>query len=168
MDLICEALDDAHDLSSFDCGKPDLNDWLRRHARHADAMRTARTFVWHKGDGRVCAYFSLSAHLIRRTQLPKKAGRGSPDVIPALMLGKLALDSRLHGQGLGGELLVNALERAHEATRHAGARFVVVEAVDEEAVQFYEHFGFTPIPGPNQLVQKLSSIEAALHDDRHV
>lgn len=125
-------------------------------------MNTARTFVWHRGDRTVVAYFTLTAHLIARRQVPKKIGRGSPDVIPAILLARLALDQTLHEQGLGGELLWDALERARAASRLAGARLVVVDAVDEAAASFYEHHGFRGLPGTRRLVQKLSDIESAL------
>jgi predicted N-acetyltransferase YhbS len=109
------------------------------------------------------AYFTLAAHLIAREALPKRTGRGSPSVIPAILLARLALDRSLQGQGLGAELLWDALARAVAANRHAAARVVVVDAADEQGASFYEHFGFEPVPGhPNRLVQKISSIEAAL------
>jgi GNAT superfamily N-acetyltransferase len=141
----------------------DLDGWLRDHALHASAMNTGRTFVWQSGDGVVVAYFSLAAHLMARESLTKRTGRGSPNVIPAILLARLALDRSHQGQGLGAELLWDALSRAVSANRQAAARLIVVDAIDELAASFYEHFGFQPIPGnPSRLVQKLSSIEAAL------
>ncbi len=109
------------------------------------------------------AYFTLAAHLVARESLTKRTARGSPNVIPAILLARLALDLSLQGQGLGAELLWDALSRAVAANRQAAARLVVVDAVDDGAASFYEHFGFEPIPSnPTRLVQKVSSIEAAL------
>lgn len=162
MDFVSECLTPDHDLACFRCGIPQLDDWLHCSARHAEAMNTARTFVWHRGDRMVVAYFTLAAHLIARAEVPKRVGRGSPDVIPAILLARLALDQTLHGQGLGGELLWDALERARTASRLAGARLVVVDAIDEAAASFYEHHGFRRIPDTRRLVQKLSDIECAL------
>lgn len=162
MDLVSESLVEAHDLDRFCCGRQALDDWLKRSARHAQAMNTGRTFVWHAGDRVVVAYYTLAAHLVARERVPKRIGRGSPDVIPAVLLARLALDRTLHGTGLGGELLWDALERAWAASRQAGARLVVVDAVDDEAASFYEHYGFSRIPGAARLVQKISDIEAAL------
>lgn len=162
MDFVSECLTPGHDLECFRCGIPQLDDWLQRSAHHAEAMNTARTFVWHRGDRMVIAYFTLAAHLIARAKVPKRVGRGSPDVIPAILLARLALDQTLHGQGLGGELLWDALERARTASRLAGARLVVVDAIDEAAASFYEHHGFRRIPDTRRLVQKLSDIECAL------
>jgi predicted N-acetyltransferase YhbS len=126
-------------------------------------MRTAKTFVWHQGDGMVVAYFSLAAHLVVREKLPKKVARGAPEAIPAILLARLALDRSLHGQGMGGELLWDALTRAVAASELAAARVIVVDAIDETAARFYQHHGFAPVPGnAHRLVQKISDVAAAL------
>jgi len=161
--FVSETLADHHLLDQFSCGNDALDTWLLRHARHAQSMRTARTFVWHAGDQIAVAYFSLAAHLVVRAELPHKIGRGSPDAIPAVLLARLALDRSLHGRGLGGELLLDAVGRAVAASDVAAARLVVVDAIDEAAAAFYEHHGFIAVPGNRQrLVQKTSDIAAAL------
>ena len=161
--FISERLAPQHRLEEFHCGEEALDRWLIDHAAHAQSMRTAQTFVWHTGDDRVVAYFSLAAHLVVRGELPSKIGRGSPVSIPAVILARLALDRGLHGDGLGGELLWDALTRVRSASDIAAARLVVVDAISEEVASFYQHHGFTPIPNnPNRLVQKLSNIAAAL------
>jgi len=161
--FVSEALAGEHLLDDFHCGQPTLDSWLRISAAHAGRMRTAKTFVWHAGDGKVVAYFSLAAHLVLREGLPKKLGRGSPDSIPAILLARLALDQRLHGQGLGGELLWDALTRAVHASELAAARVIVVDAVDESAALFYEHHGFVRVPGnESRLVQKMGDVAAAV------
>jgi len=127
-------------------------------------MRTAQTFVWHGGDGVVIAYFSLAANLVSRADIPKRVGHGSPASIPAILLARLALHRKLHGQNLGGELLWDALARAVTASDTAAARLVVVDAIDDNAARFYVHHGFIAIPGDHhRLVQKMSDIAAALH-----
>ena len=95
--------------------------------------------------------------------MPRRVGRGSPEALPAILLARLALDTRLHGERLGGELLWDALSRCVVAANAAGARVVVVDAIDEAAASFYAHFGFRAAPGqPLRLFQKVSDIEAAL------
>jgi GNAT superfamily N-acetyltransferase len=118
--------------------------------------------VWHRGDEAVLAYYSLTAHLLQRAELPRSLGRGGPRQLPAVLLARLALDRSLHGQGLGGALLAEALERVLAATQTVAARFVVVDAIDERAAGFYEHHGFRRIPDTLRLLQKLSDIAAAL------
>jgi GNAT superfamily N-acetyltransferase len=161
--FVSEKLASTHELGRFASGVHALDAWLVRSAAHAQAMRTAQTFVWHAGDSVVVAYFSLAAHLVVRADLPARVGRGSPDAIPSILLARLALDSTLHGRGLGGELLWDALSRASVASEIAAARLVVVDAYDDRAAAFYQHHGFVAVPGnPHRLVQKTSDIVAAL------
>ena len=161
--FVTEAIGDSHRLTSFDCGKPELDMWLRDSARHAENHRTARTFVWHAGDGVVVAYYSLAGHLIEREELSQRLARGNPARIPAILLARLALDKRLQGGGLGGVLLFDALSRAAAASRNVTCRFVVVDALDKDAAGFYLAHGFHPVPGdPHRLVRKMSDIEADL------
>ena len=158
-----QLLTDRHHLDDFSSSNPELDDWLHRHALHAAAMNTGRTFVWHVGDDHVLAYFTLAAHRVRRAHVAKRAGRGSPNEIPAVLLARLAHDQTLHGQGLGGELLWDALTRAVAAGSIAAARLVVVHAIDDAAASFYEHHGFVPSPDePHHLVQKLGDIQRSL------
>lgn len=158
-----ERLGDAHRLDAFDSGQPALDEWLRRSALHAQAMRTARSFVWHGGDLTVVGYFSLAAHLVQRADVARRVGHGSPTSIPAILLARLALHRTLHGRGLGGELLWDALSRAVAASDIAAARLVVVDAIDDSAARFYAHHGFTIVPGnAHRLVQRVSDIAAAL------
>jgi GNAT superfamily N-acetyltransferase len=156
-----ERLSSLHSVAQFDSGKPNLDDWLRNTATNAQAMGTGRTFVWH-GGGVVVAYYTIAAHLVVRDHLPKKVGRGSPEQIPSVLLARLALDKTLHGRGLGGALLADALGRIVEATQTVAARLVVVDAIDEYAHGFYSHHGFTAIPETMRLVQKINDISAAL------
>ena len=83
-------------------------------------------------------------------------------MIPAILLARLALDTRLHGEGLGAELLWDALTRCVVASDAAGARVVVVDAIDEDAAAFYARFGFRAPTGQLRLVQKVSDVAAAL------
>jgi GNAT superfamily N-acetyltransferase len=161
-ELVSEPLSERHAVENFRCGYPSLDEWLSGSALHAQANRTARTFIWHRGDAAVVAYFSLSAAIVRRAELPKKVGRGAPETIPAVLLARLALHQSLHGTGLGAELLFDALSRTLRATEHIGARLLVVDAIDEKAAGFYERYGFTRIPGTPRLAQKVSDIAAAM------
>lgn len=174
-----EPLDPArHQLDSLDSGEPDLDTWLREHATGAEARRVARTFVWCQVDedverpgeadpdvgwgDPVMGYYSLAGHRLIRDELPKNIGRGSPAEVPAVLLARLAIDVHLQGQGLGGVLLADALRRVVAATDLVAARFVVVDALHEKAADFYEHHGFRRVPSTFRLVQKVSSVVAAL------
>lgn len=140
--FVSEALDERHDLDAFDSGAPDLDDWLKRSARRSDAKRQGRTYVWHGGDLVAVAYFTLAPHVIQRIELPGRLSRGDLHQVPALLLARLAVDRHLQGQGLGAELLIDAMSRAVAASGPVGGRYVVVDARDEVAGHFYEHHGF--------------------------
>jgi GNAT superfamily N-acetyltransferase len=157
-------LDDTrHTLSGFDSGEPSLDEWLINSALGSDARGITRTFVWTEVDTtKVIGYYALMAHVLQRDTLPKSLGHGSPREIPAVLLARLALDKSSQGQGLGGALLADALERAALAAHNVGARFAVVDALHVRACEFYEHYGFRRIPDTLRLVQKMSSIEASL------
>lgn len=110
----------------------------------------------------VVGYFTLAAHLVRRADIPKSVGHGSPDAIPAILLARLALDRALQHRGLGGQLLLDALERAVDASALAAARLVVVDAIDDRAASFYRRYSFRACPDPRRQVRKTSEIAAAL------
>lgn len=163
MTFSSERLRADHVLAGFDCGEPVLDEWLIGSALNADRMGTARTFVWSDGDSRVVAYMSLCPHEVRREGLPSKIGRGSPNVIPAILLARLALDRRLQGEGLGAQLLVDAVGRAVDAIRVAGGRLIVIDALHQRSAGFYERFAFVPVPAlPLRLVMKASDAAASL------
>jgi GNAT superfamily N-acetyltransferase len=162
--LSSHPLDQArHTPDQFASGEEDLDAWLIQHAQDSEDRGVTRTFVWTDVDTtRVIAYYTLMAHVIRREDLPKSIGRGSPHEIPAILLARLAVDKRAHGKGHGSALLGDALERALLAAAQVGARFVVVDALHEKAAGFYTHHGFTRIPDTMRLIQKMSSIAKAL------
>ncbi|MEU8136516.1 hypothetical protein [Streptodolium elevatio] len=158
------SLRDDHVLDSFDCGKPDLDTWLRNSARHTMRNRTAQTFVWcEPDDTRVLAYFSLAGHVVEKEELPSSRMRqGSPRQSPAILLARLALDKRLQGKKLGGVLLFDAMDRIAQAVALVAARFVLVDAIDEDAATYYEKYGFKRIPGDTRLYRKVNDILAEL------
>ncbi|MFM8829201.1 MAG: GNAT family N-acetyltransferase [Actinomycetota bacterium] len=150
----------ALDLSQLDCGNASLDRWLRTSALQTEAMRTVRTFVWD-ADGVAVAYYAVAAHSLPRHSLPPKLAHGAPSVIPAYLLAKLALSRRLQGRGLGALVLREALNRCLHAGIHAGARLVVVDAIDHDAARFYESQGFTRTLIPGRLARKLSDVAEA-------
>lgn len=163
MDFVCEAFADDHDTSAFDSGHPSLDDWLRKAARDSDGRNLTRTYVWHRGDRIVVAYYSFMPYIIERDTLARRQSRGLPDRIPGYLLARLALDRRLQNQRLGSQLLASAVTRAGAASRDIGGRYIVVDAIDDNAHAFYQHHGFQPIPGhPNRLILAVKGLERYL------
>ena len=147
-----------HDLSQFDCGVTALNQWLCGQARDAQVRGTAATYVWTAADtSRVVAYYAIAPHQVRREQV-SSAMAGDSTVIPAYLLARLALDVTLHGQGLGAELLHDAMDRIVTAAETASGRLIVVDAIDATAAAFYRHHDFsryatTPAASSSQSAQ---------------
>lgn len=145
-----EKLDKLHDLASFDCGNVALGEWLRKYALMNQAADAAQTYVVHRG-GRVVGYFSLAFGSIAAMEAPARVAKGLPRdrPVPVVLLARLAVDLAERGNKLGVALLKDALLRIERAADIAGARAVLVHAIDEKAKNFYEYFGFeaTPIDG---------------------
>jgi GNAT superfamily N-acetyltransferase len=157
-----ERLRDDHDIQQFRSGNVALDRWLHFSASDADRSDNARTFVWSQ-EGIVVAYFALCPHVVRRSTLPGRWNRSGPSEIPSILLAKLALAEALHGRGLGEQLLIDAVLRSLRATAEVGGRFIIVDAINESAHRFYEHFGFVPLPGGSaRLLMRTSDARGAL------
>jgi len=133
-----------HDLSGFDCGYKELNDWLIHRARRNEG-RSSRSYVVAIGR-RVVAYYCLSAGAVYRNQMPKRLQRNAPDEVPIMVLGRLAVLQSLQGKGFGTGLLRDAMQRTLTVAEIVGARALVVHALNDKAAEFYQHFGFEPSP----------------------
>jgi predicted N-acetyltransferase YhbS len=133
-------LDRAHDHNRFDCGKQPLNDWLKERALQSEG-RSARCFVVCE-DTRVVGYYCLSAGAVERDKLSGKLRRNMPDVVPVIVMGRLAIDSAMQGRRLGRALQKDALLRVLAASKEVGARALLVHAIDDEVVPFYRAYGF--------------------------
>lgn len=155
----------GHDTSQFDSGEPSLDSWLREHAARTARRYLSATHVWAEEDGRILAYATLAASVVLKDDLPKAVGHGYPDRIPAILLGRLAVDKQLRGRGLGGVLLAEVLGIAAQSAAAIAAAFVVVDALNETAVGFYLHHGFTQLPGTSRLIVKMASVIAAQHPE---
>ena len=135
-------------LAEFHCGNQSLDGWLGERALAAERARTARTYiVTDNVTGRVAGYYCLSASSVARGEVGGGwLARNVPDPIPVILLGRLAVDLRYQGEGLGAALLKSALRKAVAAASVIGSRALLVDAADEQAVDFYVHFGFRRLP----------------------
>jgi predicted N-acetyltransferase YhbS len=155
-----EALTASHHLDDFDCGVDSLNRWLRQSARVAAASGTAATYVLCRGQ-RVVGYYALAMSAVEHERAPSRLRRGMPDPVPVVLLARLALDRSERGHSLGGHLLVDALSRSVRGGREFGARAVVVDAISDEAANFYRHFDFRDLGG-HRLWRRIADIEHSL------
>ncbi|MEO6968570.1 MAG: GNAT family N-acetyltransferase [Rhodanobacteraceae bacterium] len=136
-----EPLAASHDVSVFHCGHPELAGWLRRRARDNEDAQGSRCFVVCEAR-RVIGFYALAAGSIGRAQALGSVRRNMPEPIPAIMLGRLAVDSNWQGRGLGADLLQDAVLRALRASREIGARVLLCHAIDAKAKAFYLWHGF--------------------------
>ena len=152
-----------HDTSEFQCGNEALDRWLVRYAGQSERRDAARTFVVTDA-GVVIGYYALLAgeldHADATEQTRKGMSRHYP--IPVAILARLAVDHRHQNRGLGATLLRDALRRVTLASEQLAVRAVVVHAIDQAAVGFYEHFGFRALSAtPRTLMVTLAELRAA-------
>ena len=142
-----ELLGTDHLVGSFDCGKAPLNDWLARRALANQKSGATRTWVVaDEPSNRVVAYYASATASVLRSTATGRAARNQPEDIPAVLLARLAVDLEHAYQGLGAALLRHFTLKAMEVAAVVGARLLLVHAQDEEARQFYLHYGFEPSP----------------------
>ena len=139
-------LDAVHDRAAFDCDSEPLNRYLREQATQDIRRRVAACFVALADENHIAGYYTLASASVLLADLPESIGRKLPryPTVPAVRMGRLAVDRAVKGQGLGGALLADALDRA--ARSEIAAYALVVDAKNETAVAFYRHHGFVPLP----------------------
>jgi GNAT superfamily N-acetyltransferase len=153
---------EGHDFSDFCSGEPSLDDWIKRRARANQVGGASRTYVVCI-DQRVIGYYALASGAITVECAPGRFRRNMPNPIPVAVLGRLAVDEKWKGQGIGRALFRDAAHRLAYAAEAIGIRGIVVHAISEEAKGFYLALGFDPSPTePMTLMVSLSDIVAGL------
>lgn len=148
-------------VEGFDCGVEELDRYLGKYALQAQAGDGARTYVTLYGD-RIAGYYTLAYGAVEFEAAPGRMTRGlARHPVPVMILARLAVDRHHAGQGLGAELLRDALLRTLAAADIAGLRAVVVDAKGEQAKRFYKRYGFEPFPdSPFRLCLILKDVRA--------
>lgn len=155
-----EPLRAGHDRSSFASGIEPLDRYFRSQASQDARKHIAAPFVLILPDGTIAGYYTLSSTAVKLAELPAEAARRLPryPLVPATLLGRLAVDKRLQGRGHGRFLLADALFRALRSEIASFA--VIVEAKDDAARRFYERESFLPFPEtPMKLFRPMADIE---------
>lgn len=156
-----ELLNAHHHLNEFSCGKPSLDTWLAKFARSNQNNGFTRVFVVCE-DNAVVGYYGLAPTVIAPNVVTRKIRSGMPpDPIPCLLIGQLAVDQRYGGRGLGAALVKDAFQRCVAGADLVGGRAIVVRAVDEEAEQYWQSWGFIPArDNSSVLVRSIADIRA--------
>ena len=161
-EFLTELLGPGHVLDDFDSGEVETDEWLRSHALRTQQQGSARTRILRHPDGqRVLGFYAVAPHDTHREDLPGGAA-GGLSIVPGYLIAQLAVDRSLQGQGVGAELLLDAMETIVIAAEAAGGRLVVVDALHEEVLVFYQRLGFIRIGNTLRMYMKISRIRAAL------
>jgi ribosomal protein S18 acetylase RimI-like enzyme len=142
-----EKLRAEHDRSGFACGHESLDEFLRKYASQNERTGVSQTYVAVRpGDRLICGYYSVAAGSVEVESLPEDQRKRLPRYpVPVAHLGRLAVDVRSRGQGLGELLLMDALERIVRVAESIGVHAVEVIAIDERARGFYAKYGFVAL-----------------------
>lgn len=161
-----EPIGKGHDREGFDCGEAALNEFLRRHARKSHDLGGAKTFlaVEDADTTAILGFYSLSPASIEYARTPEIVRRGlARHDVPAFRLARLAVDRRVQGLGLGGQLLLAAGRRCLLVSAEVGGVALLIDAKDERAATWYVGYGAVPVlDAPLSLLLPLKTIEAAL------
>lgn len=136
-----------HDLEDFNSGEALLDSWLRDRALHNMEIAASRTYVICPRDSlTVIGYYALCMGQVLNQEAVGTMRRNMPRQIPAVVLGRLAVDQQWQGKGLGKALLLDAVQRSVRAAKEVSARLLIVHAISQAANEFYEHHGFIRLP----------------------
>ena len=165
MKFIFEKLSRDFARDDFDCGTESLDDFLKRYALQNLKKNISVTIVAvsEENPKKILGYYSVSMAQVDFEDLPADLAKSIPRYpVPAMRIGRLAVDRAAQGTGLGGGLLRHALYRALELSREVGTCIVLVDAIDENAKRFYEKYGFVSlIDLPLSLVLPMETIAEA-------
>ncbi len=152
-----------HDRSRFASGDDALDEWLRRYAGQNRRRDTAATWVITDAEDVVVAYATITMSAIDRSGAPASVARRAPDPVPALLIGRLAVDQRCSGLGVGTALVAHVLATAVELNAKAACRAVVVNVLHTSARGWWEHLGFRPFDPSDKQSLDLYLLTADVH-----
>lgn len=152
--------DAKYDRAAFDSGSEPLNRYLREQVSQDIRRRVAACFVALADGNRIVGYYTLASASLLLADLLARIGKKLPryPTVPAVRMGRLAVDQAFKGQGLGGALLADAIDRA--ARSEIAAFALIVDAKDAGAAAFYRHHGFIALPdSPLTLFLPLATVK---------
>lgn len=152
-------------VSEFDCGQPELDEWLRRYALNNQKSGMSSVFV-SIAEERVAGYYALSTGGVEPDDVPSRVRKGVPrHAVPVLLLARLAVDKAFQGTGLGKALVMDALRRVDTVATEVGVRALLIHSKDSAARDFYMHLAeFEPSPVDDlQLFLLMKDLRKALN-----
>jgi GNAT superfamily N-acetyltransferase len=161
-----EPISKKHNREAFDCGENALNEFLHRYARKSHELGGAKTFlaIDDADNETILGFYSLSSASVDYARTPDILRRGlARHDVPGFRLARLAVDRKLQGQGVGGQLLLAASRRCLIAAEEVGGVVLVIDAKNERVAAWYAGYGAAPLlDAPLSLLLPLSTLRAAL------
>jgi len=162
MSQISESLSPTHKKSNFSCGKGLLDRYIQKQAKQDVNRKLSACFVIiEKETELIKGYYTLSNNNIPLELVPNQIRKKLPKSylsIPTTLLGRLAIDIRFQGIGLGKLILIDALKRCYEISKTIGSFAVVADPIDQDAEKFYSKFGFIKLPDSEKMFLPMKTI----------
>jgi len=163
MNELTENLNSTHRKKEFSCGNDMLDNYLQKQANQDIKRKLSACFVLNdEGTNLLKGYYTLANNSIPQNLIPaefKKKLPKSYTSIPTTLLGRLAIDNRFQGKGIGKLLLVDALNRSYEISKSIGSFAVIVDPIDEDAEKFYNKYGFINLPDSGKMFLPMNTIK---------
>ncbi len=161
-EFLSELLNSSHKKSDFSCGKKMLDVYIHKQANQDVNRKLSACFVISKNKtGLIKGYYTLSNNSIPLSDIPNKISKKLPksyESIPTILLGRLAIDNKFQGQGIGKILLIDALKRSFEISKTIGSFAVIVDPIDENAESFYNKYGFIKLLDSGKMFLPMKTI----------
>ena len=158
-------LQETDPIGEFSSGNRELDVWLKNRAWRNQKSGDSRTYLSiDTQENSIAGYYSLSARSVARDTASGALARNSPDPIPVILLGQLAVSESHRGIGLGASLFSDAIRRCQSAAEIIGARAVITEPIDESARQFYLHMLMRELSDNSNIMYLLLRINRYAND----
>lgn len=146
--FVIEPLGTKHDRAAFSCGNEELDSYLHKQAGQDLRKRAAVPFVITPDHSTIAGFYTLSQYALDLGELPEETAKRLPKypTVSATLIGRLAASSEFRNLGLGRKLLMDALYRSLQSSKHVASAAIVVDAKDADAESFYKKYGFLNIP----------------------
>lgn len=163
MRYLTEPLDSKYDTETFSCGKELLDNYFWKQAKQDVKRKLSACFVLvDKEVNRISGYYTLSSNSISHNLIPDSFKKKLPKSylsIPAILLGRLAIDKDYQGKGIGKLLLIDSLKRCFDTSDSLGVFAVIVDPLDREAERFYGKYGFIKLPDSKKMFIPMKTIK---------
>lgn len=162
MNYITSLLSSNHAKADFWCGNDMLDNYLHQQAKQDMKRKLSACFILSDDDKEIKGYYTLSSSSIERTQLPELIIKRLPPSysnLPVTLLGRLAVNIKHKGQGVGKLLLIDALKRSYETSvTSIAAMAIVVDPIDDDAIRFYSKYGFITLPDSGRMFIAMNTV----------